>query len=114
MQVVCEATQNQAVEVQAAAFETLVRIMSLYYDKMSYYMERALFGVCPSTPSPFAGADPYKVDCSRYEPSRRASRPPSSRVLVHRMRRGNRIGHRSRRGSSLNLCPGRVVDILYE
>ena len=50
MQVVCEATQNQAVEVQAAAFETLVRIMSLYYDKMSYYMERALFGVCPSTP----------------------------------------------------------------
>ena len=50
MQVVCEATQNQAVEVQAAAFETLVRIMSLYYDKMSYYMERALFGVCLSTP----------------------------------------------------------------
>lgn len=52
MQVVCEATQNQAVEVQAAAFETLVRIMSLYYDKMSYYMERALFGVCyPLLPS---------------------------------------------------------------
>jgi importin subunit beta-1 len=50
MQVVCEATQNQAVEVQAAAFETLVRVMSLYYDKMSYYMERALFGVCLSTP----------------------------------------------------------------
>ena len=50
MQVVCEATQNQAVEVQAAAFETLVRIMSLYYDKMSYYMERALFGVCLPTP----------------------------------------------------------------
>ena len=31
--------------VQVAAFETLVRIMSLYYDKMSYYMERALFGL---------------------------------------------------------------------
>ena len=45
MQVVCEATQNPAVMVQIAAFETLVRIMSLYYDKMSYYMERALFGL---------------------------------------------------------------------
>lgn len=45
MQVVCEATQNPAVTVQVAAFETLVRIMSLYYDKMSYYMERALFGL---------------------------------------------------------------------
>ncbi|KAG8860622.1 karyopherin beta [Serendipita sp. 411] len=45
MQVVCEATQNPAVQVQVAAFETLVRIMSLYYDKMSYYMERALFGL---------------------------------------------------------------------
>ncbi|KAG8835928.1 karyopherin beta [Serendipita sp. 399] len=45
MQVVCEATQNPTVMVQVAAFETLVRIMSLYYDKMSYYMERALFGL---------------------------------------------------------------------
>lgn len=45
MQVVCEATQNPSVLVQVAAFETLVRIMSLYYDKMAYYMERALFGV---------------------------------------------------------------------
>jgi importin subunit beta-1 len=45
MQVVCEATQNPSVQVQVAAFETLVRIMSLYYDKMAYYMERALFGV---------------------------------------------------------------------
>ena len=55
MQVVCEATQNQAVEVQAAAFETLVRIMSLYYDKMSYYMERALFGVWLLSPFSFRG-----------------------------------------------------------
>lgn len=45
MQVVCEATQNPAVPVQVAAFECLVRIMSLYYDKMGFYMERALFGV---------------------------------------------------------------------
>lgn len=45
MQVVCEATQNANVQVQATAFECLVRIMSLYYGKMAYYMERALFGV---------------------------------------------------------------------
>ena len=45
MQVVCEATQNPSVSVQVGAFECLVRIMSLYYDKMSLYMEQALFGV---------------------------------------------------------------------
>ena len=45
MQVVCEATQNPNPSVQVGAFECLVKIMSLYYDKMGYYMERALFGV---------------------------------------------------------------------
>ncbi|KIY48517.1 ARM repeat-containing protein [Fistulina hepatica ATCC 64428] len=45
MQVVCEATQNQSVPVQVGAFECLVRIMSLYYDKMALYMEQALFGL---------------------------------------------------------------------
>ena len=45
MQVVCEATQNSNVQVQVTAFECLVRIMNLYYNKMSFYMERALFGV---------------------------------------------------------------------
>ena len=45
MQVVCEATQNPNTAVQGGAGECLVKIMSLYYDKMSYYMERALFGV---------------------------------------------------------------------
>ena len=45
MQVVCESTQNPSVQVQASAFECLVRIMSLYYHKMAFYMERALFGV---------------------------------------------------------------------
>lgn len=45
MQVVCEATQSTSIEVQVAAFECLVRIMGLYYDKMNFYMERALFGV---------------------------------------------------------------------
>ena len=47
MQVVCEATQNTSVAVQVGAFECLVRIMGLYYDKMTLYMEQALFGVCP-------------------------------------------------------------------
>lgn len=45
MQVVCEATQNSSVQVQVGAFECLVRIMGLYYDKMGFYMEQALFGV---------------------------------------------------------------------
>lgn len=45
MQVVCEATQSQSAEVQVAAFQCLVRIMQTYYDKMSLYMEKALFGV---------------------------------------------------------------------
>lgn len=45
MQVVCEATQCQAVGVQIAAFEALVKVMSLYYDYMQPYMERALFAV---------------------------------------------------------------------
>ncbi|KAK9764087.1 karyopherin Kap95 [Basidiobolus ranarum] len=43
MQVVCEATQSPEIHVQVAAFECLVRIMQLYYDKMSHYMEVALF-----------------------------------------------------------------------
>jgi len=45
MQVVCEATQSPSVPVQVGAFECLVRIMHLYYDKMALYMERALFGL---------------------------------------------------------------------
>ncbi|KAN0079953.1 Armadillo-type fold [Tylopilus felleus] len=45
MQVVCEATQNPAVAVQVGAFECLVKIMALYYDKMAFYMEQALFGL---------------------------------------------------------------------
>lgn len=46
MQVVCEATQSQSEDVQIGAYQCLVRIMSLYYEKMAFYMERALFGVC--------------------------------------------------------------------
>lgn len=45
MQVVCEATQSAHVPVKVAAFENLVRIMQLYYDKMRFYMEQALFGL---------------------------------------------------------------------
>ncbi|KAA1475779.1 karyopherin Kap95 [Dentipellis sp. KUC8613] len=45
MQVVCEATQSSNVQVQSTAFECLVRIMNLYYNKMAFYMERALFGL---------------------------------------------------------------------
>jgi importin subunit beta-1 len=45
MQIVCEATQSSDVNVQVAAFECLVRIMQIYYDKMRFYMEKALFGV---------------------------------------------------------------------
>ncbi|KAG6911089.1 hypothetical protein DXG01_004604 [Tephrocybe rancida] len=48
MQVVCEATQNSSVAVQVGAFECLVRIMGLYYDKMVLYMEQALFGLTVS------------------------------------------------------------------
>ncbi|KAJ1801465.1 karyopherin Kap95 [Coemansia sp. RSA 2399] len=45
MQTVCEATQSPSTNVQVAAFECLVRIMQLYYDKMSFYMEKALYGL---------------------------------------------------------------------
>jgi len=45
MQVVCEATQCPDKHVQVAAFEALVKIMSLYYDLMQPYMERALFAL---------------------------------------------------------------------
>ncbi|GAA95894.1 uncharacterized protein L969DRAFT_95388 [Mixia osmundae IAM 14324] len=45
MQVVCEATQSTSSDIQISAFECLVRIMHLYYDKMKFYMERALFGL---------------------------------------------------------------------
>lgn len=45
MQVVCEATQAGDADVQVAAFECLVKIMSYFYDFMQMYMEKALFGV---------------------------------------------------------------------
>lgn len=48
MQVVCEATQADDSELQAAAFGCLARIMALYYHFMSLYMEKALYGLTVS------------------------------------------------------------------
>lgn len=45
MQVVCEATQAEDLRVQAGAFGCLNRIMGSYYEKMRFYMEKALFGL---------------------------------------------------------------------
>ncbi|KAF8439527.1 armadillo-type protein [Terfezia claveryi] len=45
MQVICEATQSTDFRIQQAAFGCLNRIMALYYDKMRFYMEKALFGL---------------------------------------------------------------------
>lgn len=45
MQVVCEATQATDSRIQEGAFGCLNRIMSLYYDTMRFYMEKALFGL---------------------------------------------------------------------
>ncbi|KAL9087407.1 MAG: hypothetical protein Q9165_006704 [Trypethelium subeluteriae] len=45
MQVICEATQAQDERIQQGAYGCLNRIMGLYYDKMRFYMEKALFGL---------------------------------------------------------------------
>lgn len=45
MQVVCESTQDTNPRVQVPAYSCLVRIMQLYYEKMKFYMEKALFGL---------------------------------------------------------------------
>jgi importin subunit beta-1 len=45
MQVICEATQADDIRIQQGAFGCLNRIMGLYYDKMRFYMEKALFGL---------------------------------------------------------------------
>ena len=45
MQVVCESTQHSNPRVQVPAYSCLVRIMQLYYEKMKFYMEKALFGL---------------------------------------------------------------------
>ena len=45
MQVICEATQAEDTRIQQGAYGCLNRIMALYYDKMRFYMEKALFGL---------------------------------------------------------------------
>jgi importin subunit beta-1 len=45
MQIVCEATQSENSDIQLIAFECLVKIITLYYEKMSFYMEKALYGL---------------------------------------------------------------------
>ena len=45
MQVICEATQSGDTRIEASSFGCLNRIMGLYYDKMKFYMEKALFGL---------------------------------------------------------------------
>lgn len=45
MQVICEATQADDSRVVQGAYGCLNRIMALYYDKMYFYMEKALFGL---------------------------------------------------------------------
>jgi importin subunit beta-1 len=45
MQVVCEATQASDSRIQQGAWGCLNRIMALYYEKMRFYMEKALFGL---------------------------------------------------------------------
>jgi len=45
MQVVCEATQADDSRIQQGAYGCLNRIMALYYDRMFFYMEKALFGL---------------------------------------------------------------------
>jgi importin subunit beta-1 len=45
MQVICEATQADDNRIQQGSYGCLNRIMGLYYDKMRFYMEKALFGL---------------------------------------------------------------------
>lgn len=45
MQVICEATQADDSRIQAGAFACLNRVMTIYYEKMRFYMEKALFGL---------------------------------------------------------------------
>ncbi|KAF2672662.1 ARM repeat-containing protein [Microthyrium microscopicum] len=45
MQVICEATQAGDSRIQQGAWGCLNRIMGLYYEKMKFYVEKALFGL---------------------------------------------------------------------
>lgn len=45
MQIVCEATQMTNTDIQVSAYECLCKIMSLFYEKMDFYMAKALYGI---------------------------------------------------------------------
>lgn len=45
MEHVCRATQHPHNEIKVVALQTLVKIMSLYYQHMEKYMPQALFPV---------------------------------------------------------------------
>lgn len=63
MQVVCESTQSTNSDIQVIGYQCLVKIMQLYYDKMRFYMERALFGVSLANPLDATVQFPL-ADCS--------------------------------------------------
>ena len=88
MQVVCEATQSPSIPVQVAAFECLVRIMGLYYDKMGFYMERALFGVSLILEHRLVNSvlKPPRIAYSSWnEKSERQRSAAGRRILVYRL-----------------------------
>jgi hypothetical protein len=78
MQVVCEATQSSTDKIQEVAFECLVKIMSLYYEKMEFYMERALFGVRLNVVSMLMSAHSERNEVYRGE-----GRSTGDRILEH-------------------------------
>ncbi|KRZ09548.1 Importin subunit beta-1 [Trichinella zimbabwensis] len=45
MQVICETTQSANENLKVAALQCLVKVMSLYYQYMEYYMPAALFSI---------------------------------------------------------------------
>ena len=57
MQVVCEATLSTNLKIQVAALQNLVRILTLYYDYMEYYMGPALFAVSDR----YGSTDQYEI-----------------------------------------------------
>lgn len=62
MQVVCEATQSTNMKIQVAALQNLVKILSLYYDYMEYYMGPALFAVRCAALSLFSSSTYFPAD----------------------------------------------------
>ena len=54
MQVICEATQSEDPKTAVPALQTLVKIVSLYYEHMERYMGAALFGVSAAAPNRLA------------------------------------------------------------